>query len=71
MQLLAYFRARRLLYPRKGEPILTGAPEGECYAREMSVWSDIRNVKDFACVSVPEEIDYSLANFSSFEEGFA
>ena len=54
--------------PRKGEPILTGAPEGECYAREMSVWSDIRNVKDFACVSVPEEIDYSLANFSSFEE---
>jgi Xaa-Pro aminopeptidase len=54
--------------PRKGEPILTGAPEGECYAREMSVWSDIRNVKDFACVSVPEEIDYSLARFSSFEE---
>ena len=54
--------------PRKGEPILSGAPEGECYAREMSVWSDIRNVKDFACVSVPEEIDYSLAEFSSFEE---
>ena len=34
----------------------------------MSVWSDVRNVKDFACVSVPEEIDYSLAEFSSFKE---
>ncbi len=54
--------------PKQGEPILAGAPEGECYAREMSVWSNIRNVKDFACVSVPEEIDYSLANFSSFEK---
>ncbi len=54
--------------PRAGKPILAGAPEGERYAREMSVWRDIRNVKDFACVSVPEEIDYPLATFSSFEE---
>ena len=42
--------------PRVGKPILAGAPEGEQYAREMSVWSDIRNIKDFACVSVPEEM---------------
>ncbi len=62
------FERGACLIPQKGDPILIGAPEGECYAREMSVWSDIRNVKDFACVSVPEEIDYSLANFSSFEE---
>jgi Xaa-Pro aminopeptidase len=54
--------------PARGEPILAGAPEGEKYAREMCVWSDIRNVKDFACVSVPEEIDYPLAKFSSFKE---
>src|SRR3990170_3714046 len=50
--------------PRQGEPVLTGAPEGEQYAREMSVWPDVRNVKEFACVSVPEEIDYPLAQFS-------
>lgn len=54
--------------PREGEPILAGAPEGEQYAREMSVWEDVRNVKEFACVSVPEEIDYPLATFSSLRE---
>jgi Xaa-Pro aminopeptidase len=54
--------------PRQGEPVVVGAPEGEKYAREMCVWPDVRNVKDFACVSVPEEIDYPLARFSSFQE---
>lgn len=54
--------------PAKGKPIFAGAPEGEKYAREMCIWEDIRNVKDFACVSVPEEIDYPLAKFSSFKE---
>ena len=54
--------------PRHGTPILAGAPEGEQYAREMSVWEDVRNIKEFACVSVPEEIDYPLAKFSSMRE---
>ncbi len=54
--------------PRRGDPILAGAPEGEAYAREMSVWQDYRNVREFACVSVPEEIDYPLAQFSSLRE---
>lgn len=54
--------------PRQGGPIFAGAPEGEKYAREMCVWSDIRNVREFACVSVPEEIEYPLAEFSSFRE---
>ncbi len=54
--------------PKTGEPTLAGAPEGENYAREMSVWSDYRNVKEFACVSVPEEIDYPLASFSSLKD---
>ncbi len=53
---------------RKGEPILAGAPEGERYAREMCPWQDLRNVKEFACVSVPEEIDYPLAKFSTLKE---
>ncbi len=53
---------------RQGDPILAGAPEGEKYAREMSVWQDVRNLKDFACVSVPDEIDFPLAAFSSFQE---
>jgi len=54
--------------PRTGKPILAGAPEGELYAREMCVWEDVRNVKEFACVSVPDEIDFPLASFSSFQE---
>ncbi|OGV68658.1 MAG: hypothetical protein A3K19_14935 [Lentisphaerae bacterium RIFOXYB12_FULL_65_16] len=54
--------------PRRGEPILAGAPEGEKYAREMCVWRDLRNIREFACVSVPEQIDYPLAKFSSLRE---
>jgi len=54
--------------PREGAPILAGAPEGEVYAREMCAWDDIRNVKEFACVTVPEEIEYPLAEFSSLTE---
>lgn len=54
--------------PKSGSPILAGAPEGERYAREMYPWSDLRNIKEFACVSVPEEIEYPLASFSSLKE---
>ena len=53
---------------KQGEPILAGAPEGERYAREMCPWQDIRNIKEFACVTVPEEIDYPLATFSSLKQ---
>lgn len=54
--------------PKKGDPILACAPEGEKYAREMCIWNDQRNIKEFACVSVPDEIDYPMAKFSSFNE---
>lgn len=54
--------------PRNGSPILAGAPEGERYAREMCPWSDLRNIKEFACVSVPEQIEYPMASFSSLKE---
>jgi Xaa-Pro aminopeptidase len=53
---------------KNGEPIVTGAPEGEKYATEMSIWNDYRNIKDFLCVSVPEEIEYPWATFSSLKE---
>lgn len=51
-----------------GDPILAGAPEGAMYAREMCPWRDLRNIKEFACVSVPEEINFPLATFSSLRE---
>ncbi len=62
------FERAMCFIPRKGDPILASAPEGERYAREMNVWPDVRNVQEFACVSVPEEIDYPLAKFSSLKE---
>jgi len=62
------FERAACLIPRVGDPILVGAPEGEQYAREMCPWSDLRNIKEFACVSVPEEIDYPLATFSTLTE---
>ena len=54
--------------PRTGSPVLAGAPEGQIYAQTMCVWDDVRNIREFACVSVPEEIDYPLAEFSSLDE---
>ncbi len=56
------------LIGKSGEPTLIGAPEGEVYAREMSVWSNYCNVKEFACVTVPEEIDYPLSSFSKLSD---
>ncbi|HOG51838.1 MAG TPA: Xaa-Pro peptidase family protein [Lentisphaeria bacterium] len=62
------FERGMLFIPKTGQPIFAGAPEGEKYAREQCVWDDIRNVRDFACVSVPDAIDYPLATFSTFQE---
>lgn len=62
------FERAACFIPASGEPVLACAPEGEIYAREMSVWGDIRLVPDFACVTVPEEIDYPLARYSSLED---
>jgi len=47
-------------------PIVLCAPEGGELCREMSAWPDIRTVPDFLCVTVPDEIDYPLAKFTSF-----
>jgi len=62
------FERSACFIPKNGDPVVACAAEGEQNAREMSVWQDVRNVKDFACVSVPEEIDYPLAEFSSLKE---
>jgi Xaa-Pro aminopeptidase len=60
------FERGALIIAPKIEPILLCAPECEEVAREMSAWKDIRNVKNFACVTVPDDIDYSQANITSF-----
>ena len=61
------FERGALLITIEGEPIVLCAPEGEQVAREMSVWPDVRLVPDFLCVTVPDEIEYPLAKFTSFK----
>lgn len=48
------------------EPVVLCAPEGLMLCREMSAWADIRVVPDFLCVTVPDEIEYPHAHFTSF-----
>lgn len=60
------FERGGLLVGKQGEPTLLCAPEGEQLAREMSIWDDIRLVPDFLCVTVPDEIDYPMASYTSF-----
>lgn len=62
------FERAACFIPKKGNAILAGAPEGEAYAREMTSLGDVRNIKEFACVSVPEEITYPMATFSSLPD---
>lgn len=62
------FERGACVIPLHGKPILAGAPEGQEYAREMTVWQDVRNIREFACVSVPEEIEYPQAVFFSLQE---
>ncbi|MFD0717317.1 M24 family metallopeptidase [Paenibacillus sp. GCM10027626] len=65
------FERGALLVTRIGEPILLAAPEGELLCREASAWSDIRLVPDFACVTVPEDIEYPHAAYTDFRKVFA
>jgi len=62
------FERGALFIPLSGEPIYAGAPEGEQYAREMCPWPDVRNLKEFLCVSVVDEIDYPLATISRLDD---
>ena len=50
------------------DPIVLCAPEGIELTREMYAWQDIRIVPDFLCVTVPDEIEYPLAVFTSFKK---
>ena len=50
------------------DPIVLCAPEGIELTRDMSAWQDILIVPDFLCVTVPDEIEYPLAVFTSFKK---
>lgn len=61
------FERSALLIGKTGEPTLLCAPEGEMVAREMSAWPNIKLLRDFLCVTVPDAIDYPHAKYTSFK----
>lgn len=64
------FERGAAVIPITGGPIVLAAPEGEKVCAEMSAWQDIRLIPDFACVTVPDEIEYPYANYSNFRMVF-
>lgn len=62
------FERGGMLCGREGAPVVLCAPEGEQVAKEMSVWADVRLLPDFLCVTVPDEIDYPMATYTSFRK---
>lgn len=66
----ALFERGALIVPLAGEPVLLAAPEGERICREMSAWNDVRVIPDFACVTVPDEIEYPHASYTSLRRVF-
>lgn len=62
------FERGGMLLGLNGDPIVLCAPEGEKVAREMSAWEDIRLLPDFLCVTVPDEIEYPYAHYTSFKK---
>lgn len=64
------FERGAVIITLEGEPIILAAPEGEMVCREMSVWKDLRLVKDFVCVTVPDEIEYPFAKYTNFKDVF-
>ena len=51
-------------------PVLLVAPEGERYAKEMSIWSDIRIVREMEMAYVPDQIDYGIADYINLKDLF-
>ncbi len=62
------FERGALLIGKNSEPVLLCAPEAEKLAYEMSAWKNIKVVKDFLCVTVPDEINYPHARYTDFYE---
>jgi len=65
------FERSAVVIPLVGEPVILGAPEGKELCREMSAWDDIRLVPEFTCVTVPDEIVYPFADYTTFKAVFA
>lgn len=64
------FERAAVVVGASGDPVVLGAPEGELLLKEMSAFDEIRLVPEFACVTVPDEIEYPFANYTTFKDVF-
>ncbi|GGD83851.1 M24 family metallopeptidase [Paenibacillus nasutitermitis] len=62
------FERGAVMVPLTSEPFVIAAPEGEMFCREMSAWPDVRLLPEFACVTVPDKIEYPQAYYTSLTE---
>jgi Xaa-Pro aminopeptidase len=62
------FERGMLVIGQKAEPVMLVAPEGERYAREMSVWQDLRIIKEMEMAYVPDKIEYSTSLYSDLSD---
>lgn len=62
------FERGMLVVGLKKDPILLVSPECEHIAKEMSVWDDIRLVREVGMSYVPEEVDFTNIEFTSLNE---
>ncbi|MCQ6562786.1 M24 family metallopeptidase [Paenibacillus mendelii] len=62
------FERGAVIVPLIGEPFILAAPEGEMFCREMSAFPDVRLLPEFACVTVPDIIEYPQAHYTSLTE---
>lgn len=65
------FERGAVIVPLVGDPIVIAAPEGELMCREMTAFDDVRLLPQFQCVTVPDDIEYPQANYSSLRDIFA
>lgn len=59
------FERGALMFGLTGDPIVLCAPEGIKVCEENSAWFDFRLLPEFACVTVPDAIDYPLATYTN------
>lgn len=62
------FERGMLLVDIDKEPVLLASPECEHIAREMSVWNDIRLIREVGMSYVPEEVEFTNIKFTTFKD---
>jgi len=62
------FERGMLAVGMRKEPVLLVSPECEHLAREMSPWNDVRLIREVGMSYVPEEVEFTNVNFTTFRD---